>query len=228
MNYVARIGERLYVVQPDRSIYPDVAVLERLSLRPVQQVSSTTAVLEDSPIILTVVPEEIRESFIQVLALKPQKRVVTIIEILSHANKAANSPGRQLYLDKQREVLESEAHLVEIDLLRAGQHTLAIPKDRLMAEVGTWDYLICLHRSTRRWDYECWPRTVRTRLPHLRVPLTGDDPDILVDLQVMFDGRYDAGRYAGEIDYCTEPVPPLNAEATAWADALLREKGLRN
>src|SRR5438270_5183314 len=29
-NYVADIGERVYVVRPDRDVYPDVAVVERL------------------------------------------------------------------------------------------------------------------------------------------------------------------------------------------------------
>src|SRR5437016_1024587 len=30
-NYVADIGERVYVVRPDRDVYPDVAAVERLS-----------------------------------------------------------------------------------------------------------------------------------------------------------------------------------------------------
>jgi hypothetical protein len=30
-----------------------------------------------------------------------------------------------------------------------------------------------------------------------------------------------------EIDYGQEPIPPLDAEMAAWADQLLRSKGLR-
>ena len=33
-HYIADIGERLYIIQPERSIYPDVAILEHPSARP--------------------------------------------------------------------------------------------------------------------------------------------------------------------------------------------------
>ena len=49
--------------------------------------------------------------------------LVTSIEILSPSNKKIGNPGREKFLEKQREVLDSETHLVEIDLLRGGTHT---------------------------------------------------------------------------------------------------------
>ena len=51
------------------------------------------------------------------------ERLVTVIEVLSLANKTPGEKGRELYLEKQREVLGSPVHLVEIDLLRGGEHT---------------------------------------------------------------------------------------------------------
>ena len=39
----------------------------------------------------------------------------------------SGEPGRGLYLRKQREILESDVNLIEIDLLRAGMHTAAVP-----------------------------------------------------------------------------------------------------
>ena len=33
-HYVADIGERVYIVQPERSIYPDVVIIEHPSVRP--------------------------------------------------------------------------------------------------------------------------------------------------------------------------------------------------
>ncbi|MGH3577865.1 MAG: DUF4058 family protein, partial [Mycobacterium sp.] len=55
-----------------------------------------------------------------------------VIEVLSPANKAAGSEGRRLYLAKQRQLLESQTHLLEIDVLRQGEHTAAPPLDWLL------------------------------------------------------------------------------------------------
>ena len=47
------------------------------------------------------------------------RRVVTAVELLSPTNKV--DPGRELLATKRRSWLASEAHLLEIDLLRAGR-----------------------------------------------------------------------------------------------------------
>jgi hypothetical protein len=51
--------------------------------------------------------------------------------------------------------------------------------------------------------------------------------DIVLDLQTVLDQTYDRGNYARKTDYRQEPEPPLRPEDAAWADTLLREKGLR-
>jgi hypothetical protein len=43
----------------------------------------------------------------------------------------------------------------------------------------------------------------------------------------MLNAAYMNGRYGEDIDYRKEPEPPLSAADAAWADAMLREKGLR-
>jgi hypothetical protein len=53
-------------------------------------------------------------------------------------------------------------------------------------------------------------------------------PDVVLDMQAVFDRNYEEGAYAEQIDYTQEPVPPLTGEDAAWADALLRERGLRS
>lgn len=40
-------------------------------------------------------------------------------------------------------------------------------------------------------------------------------------------GFYDRARYASRAHYSADPVPPLAEEDRAWAEALLREAGLR-
>jgi hypothetical protein len=45
--------------------------------------------------------------------------LVAVVELLSPTNKRAGDPRAQ-YLSKRSEVLQSPAHLVEVDLLRGG------------------------------------------------------------------------------------------------------------
>jgi hypothetical protein len=75
--------------------------------------------------------------------------------------------------------------------------------------------------------YEVWGIPLRQRLPRIRVPLLGNDPDVVLDLQAVFDRCYDEGAYTRRLDYHREPVPPLAHNEVAWADTLLRQRGLR-
>jgi hypothetical protein len=228
--YIADIGEWLYVVQPRRSIYPDVVLVERPAVDlPGNSTSGGTAALavSDPPWVMTVQPEERREVFIEILPVGDESRVVTVIEVLSPANKAVGSEGRQLYLEKQQQILESQTHLIEIDLLRQGEHTAAAPLDWLV-EQGSWDYLVSLHRGAPQERFEAWPILLRQRLPCVRVPLADSDPDVVLDLQAVFDYCYDEGPYARRVDYRREPSIRLRSEDAEWVDGLLRERGLRD
>src|SRR5207248_4597736 len=98
-NYVADIGERVYVVRPDRDVYPDVAAVERLSGSGREtQARGKTAVLEGTatPWLVTVEPVEVREPYVEIRAVREEHRLVTVLEILSPANKASGSKGRRL------------------------------------------------------------------------------------------------------------------------------------
>ena len=120
----------------------------------------------------------------------------------------------------------SAAHLIEIDLLRGGEHTVAASRHQL-ARRGLYDSLVCLSRGGRRFRFEVWARTIRDRQPRFAVPLRGDDPDVVLDLQPLLDRCYDAGAHARRIDYATDPVPPLTRADAEWVDILLREAGRR-
>ncbi len=108
---------------PKHNIYPDVALLEHLTTSRNPFVSGT-AVLErgDMPEVISVFPSEIKEGFIEVRRVRSPKQGVTLIEVLSYANKAPGSKGRKEYLDKQQQILQSDTNLLEIDLLRRGTH----------------------------------------------------------------------------------------------------------
>ncbi|HBE18494.1 MAG TPA: hypothetical protein DEG17_17710 [Cyanobacteria bacterium UBA11149] len=47
-----------------------------------------------------------------------------------------------------------------------------------------------------------------------------------MELQTLFSEVYDQAGFDLSIDYNREPVPALNSEDAAWADTLLREKGV--
>jgi len=227
-GFAANYEERVYVIPPERSLYPDVLVLHRPSDLPAPGGGATAVAEPGAPHgILTAYPEEMHEGFVEVRSAEDWDQVVTIIEVLSPTNKAAGSVGREEYLQKQVEILRSETHLLEIDLLRRGMHTVAAPLEGLRRR-DRWDGLICLHRSTRRYDYGFWFIRIQEPLPLVRVPLTPGVPDILLDLQPIYDRAYDAGPYLRRVSYRDDPPIPLEGDDAEWADALLREKGLRS
>jgi len=225
-GYVADMGERLYVAHSARGIYPDLALWEARRSPPAASEQLPPPHLADSRPrwVIPVAEEAVREVFIQIVSPPRFGRTVTVIEMLSPANKATGSEGRQQYQMKQRELLGSETHLIELDFLRRGEHTVAAPRARL-DEMGTWDYLVCLHRAARPERYEIWPIHLRERLPVIRIPLSGDDPDVELALQPIFDRSYDEAPYQRILDYGEDPAPPLSVPDSEWARGLLPERG---
>jgi len=129
-------------------------------------------------------------------------------------------------LGAQFALLASDANLIEIDLLRRGAHILAVPESRL-ERVRPFDYLVCGHRASRHGIYQLYPRTVCQPLPRVGIPLRAEDDEVVLDLQAVFQRCYDGAPYARLIDYRSESPTLLSPADAAWADALLREKGLR-
>jgi hypothetical protein len=171
-----------------------------------------------------------RHAFVEIRDPSRGHKLVTLIEIVSPANKRPG-PDRRAYEAKQQEILESDANLVEIDLLRSGRRLLPYPDlEATVHELGC-DYLVLLNRSSRRsgtWmDYTLYPVDLRETLPCVPVPLSGSDPDVPLDLQAAADRTYRGGPYLRAIDYGKDPEPPLEREDGSWAEELLRSAGLR-
>jgi len=154
--------------------------------------------------------------------------VVTVLEVLSPSNKTPGANGREEYRRKQDEVLAAEVHLIEIDLLRGGAHTVMAPPGRLLA-LPPYHYLVCVCRTQDRGQSELYAASLRERLPRVRVPLRPPDEDVALDLPQVFAECYEAGAYAYRID-CRQPppAPPLRAEDEQWLKARLQEAGLRD
>jgi hypothetical protein len=216
-NYIAGIEERVFVEgPPEREFIPDVLVKPRR-----EEPHGATAVMEmDAPVEVALPDLEMHESYLTILD-RHKRRVVTVLEVLSPTNKYAG-PGRDSYLAKQREVLGSQTHLVEIDLLRRGPHVLAVP-EWLARERVTYDYLVCVNRAEgRRGRFQLYPRHLRQRLPRIGVPLAGGDPDVVLDVQAVLAHAYEAGSYRDLLAYDRPCQPPLSPEDQAWADERIR------
>lgn len=219
-RYIAAIEERVFVEGPDRQIVPDVWITRRSADRP--GASAAVAVAEvDQPVTVQVPSIEVHESYIEILDRKTGQSIVTVIEVVSPSNKYPG-PGRDSYVAKQREVFGSRAHFVEIDLLRAGNHVLAVP-EWVVRGSNVYDYLICTNRAHGLRDvFDLHPRSLRDRLPRFNIPLAGDDPDVPLDLQAAINQVYEAGSYGDRINYKGGCRPPLSAGDQAWADEQVR------
>ena len=146
--YFAGIGSRIWVETSYRYIEPDVRVHRRDDeAARLDESGGGVAVapaVRSKPVLVTVPHDERRESFVQVFFGADDARLVAVIEVLSRTNKTPGEHGRELYRRKQREILESKTHLVEIDLLRSGTHTTAVALDLARAKAGPFDYHVSM------------------------------------------------------------------------------------
>ena len=221
--YYAVLNERRWVETSERWIEPDVDVLypdAEMTPSLTGQSGPSTAVIDVSqPIVITVPHDERREAFIDILQqTKSGERVVTTLELLSPSNKTPGENARGLYIKKQREVLRRKINLVEIDLLRAGKHTTAVPKKRLLRKSGPFDYHVCI-AAARNWEKRfVYTIRMQDKLPEIAIPLRAKHDPIHIDLQAVFDRCYDAGPYRRRVKYeLDQVVPPLSPEQAAWA-----------
>jgi hypothetical protein len=218
-RYIAAIEERVFVEGPrEREFIPDVLLKQG---RPPREHGGTAVLDADEALEVQLPALEMHESYLEILDRHSGQRVVAVLEVLSPANKYAG-PGRDSYLAKQREVLASQAHLIEIDLLRRGPHTMAVP-EWIARQHATYDYLICVNRAAGLRDrFRLYPRPLRQRLPRIRVPLADGDPDVVLDVQAVVAQTYEAGSYRERLRYDRPCVPALPAEDQGWADELIR------
>jgi len=232
---VAVTEERCYLLPRSEVVIPDSMVVHS-PVVPQASLTTSTAVLERAtlageqatPSLLIELDEvEVREPYVEIVSADSDERVVTVIELLSPSNKVPGVHGRDEYVDKRDAVLNSASHLLEIDLLRGGVHTVAVERAKIVPK-KPFDYLVCLHRAGGgRRHFECWPFELREAMPRVRVPLTPELPDLVVDLQAVLNRVYDEGTYWKRLHYADEAEPPLSASDAAWAGTLLRQKGLR-
>ncbi len=136
--------------------------------------------------------------------------------MLSPANKRPSHDAFEDDLRKRREILRSDAHLVEIDLLRAGT------RPPLETSVPLAPYYVTVSRVEKRPRVQVWSVQLNDPLPVLPIPLRDPDPDVPLDLGAMVKSVYDRGAYQVLNDYARPPRPPLTEAETDFTQDLLR------
>ncbi|HZL36681.1 MAG TPA: DUF4058 family protein [Tepidisphaeraceae bacterium] len=171
-----------------------------------------------------VVNEPLTERFVEIIEAHGDGRLITVIEMLSVANKFGK--GLEAFVRKREELLEGGVNFVEIDLQRAGDwrrllHPHACPASaqatyRGVIRIPSDPHAAYLH-----------PIPLREPLPNLKIPLRADDPPCELPLQSLVEEAYLTGRYGRTIDYHMPCDPPLEEADAKWADELLRAASRR-
>lgn len=224
-EYMVRIEERMYVSEEvngesrRQTRLPDVMVLDDgAAASPTVAVAEASRSKDAIPVRIPYEDEQ-RQRYLEVIRVN-NRDVVAVIELLSPSNKI--SPGREAFIAKRNQVFHSTSHLVEIDLLRAGQPMTVI------GDVPPSHYRI-LVTNAQNTDaiadlYLC---SIQTPIPVFVMPLAEGSEGIAIDLKPIIDEVYVMGSYDRDIDYDQDPDQPLADADRAWLDQLLRSQGLR-
>lgn len=207
-KYYAAIETRTYLEDESEGVLvgvPDAIDLTGNALQTVATTVSTVTLPQTEPQRVQLVESiEVKERFLEVRQVKTHA-VIAAIEVLSPKNKRGD--GRISYLKKRQTVLTSQTHLVEIDLLRAGQ---PMP---VAGVNGLGDYRILVSDATQRPDAQLYTFNLRDRIPTFLLPLQSDDLPLTVDLQPLLQTVYDQGNFDLRANY-SDPVPePALSEA---------------
>jgi hypothetical protein len=217
-KYYVRIEQRVYVsdeTDPGWSvIIPDARILHQ----PLESAANVgtpnpASAIAEPVVATTLIEEEPAEARLEIVD-RTLRQVVTVMEILSPANKIARAHGRRSYQRKRLEVMRSPSHFVEIDLLRDGE------RFPIRGRMGPCEYLVHISRVEMRPEGMLWPVRLPERLPIIPIPLRDMNEQVNLDLQQVLNTAYDRAAYDLEIDYTKDPIPPMPPEFAAWAQGV--------
>jgi hypothetical protein len=163
-------GANPYLEQPDYwSDFHNQLVAEIARALIPQVLPNYRVVMERIPMLL-----EVEQTYLEVKDATTQE-VVTAIEVLSPASKTGE--GRAKYEAKRQAILGSKTHLVEIDVLRAGQ-PLAMEGETVQSH-----YKILVSRSQQRPIADLYPFNLADPIPPFPVPLRQGEAEPIIPLQ---------------------------------------------
>jgi hypothetical protein len=213
--YIVKIDQNVFVEEPgengrDLVGRPDLFVTETGS--ELRTAAGGVAVAEPTKAVIVpaIAPE--RDPFIEIRDLDSRK-LITAIELLSPSNKE-HPATRAQYLAKRTTYLKSDAHFVEMDLLRGGPRMPLAPRPAK-------DYCVVVSRAQDRPEVDVWSIGLRDPLPVIPIPLRPGDGDAHLDLQAVVNRVYDVAGYEHYV-YGSEPEPGLKGEDRKWAEEVLK------
>lgn len=222
-SYFSTIASRIIIDDPRTPFEPDVNVVRTNGhANGSTQISNSGGVAVATEPMVLIAGDEFRQKFLEVRTGPGGKQLVTVFEVLSPSNKRPGEHNRDSYVHKQRELLGQRVHLVEIDLLRQGQHSTVVPYDLYSMPGRDPEYHICVSRFDRPRDYHVYPIRLADKLPNITVPLLPGALEPVLSLQPILDRCYDTGRYESRVEYKEPPNPPLTPEQSAWAQTILK------
>lgn len=220
-HYRVGVERRVYVVtdtQEKLAGKPDVLVFAPHAT----PIGTLTMAAPASPMLQVgelPMPEEVIERFLEIRDVETGE-VITTIELLSPTNKLTRD-GREEYERKRMKVLGSRTHLVEIDLLRAGEPFPIY----LKGNGHEGDYRIVVSRAPQRPSADIYVFTVRDPIPDIPIPLRAGEGEPLLPLNQVLHDLYDRASFDMAVDYRQPPEPPLRETDVAWAAELLQRVG---
>jgi hypothetical protein len=186
-EYDANIEEQVNIIYSNetaRRLGPNVSIVRSTTEGYAcnNDAGTTTVCLEHLSI-----EEEVRTHHIEIIH-RPDRRLVAWLEVLSPTNK--EEPGYSRYLAKRNELLSQPFHLVELDLLLAGNR---LPHRQPLPEA---DYYTIVSRVEDRLHCVVTAWKQSSPLPTIAIPLLGKDEFIRSPLQSVFETAFERGRYA--------------------------------
>lgn len=205
-------------IAPARYAVPDIGIIDQGTPSPIS--TSAIAVAPLTGVVAIEIPTRYARIEIRTVG---DETLVTVIELLSPANKRPGIDHAEAYERKRQEIMQSSAHLVEIDLLRGGR------RPSVLTPLPDTPYFIFLSRAERRPKIDIWPVSLQQPIPSVPIPLRRPDPDVPLDLTQALDRIYQSARYDLRINYRQAPPPPdLTTADTGWLDNQLRTAGKRS
>jgi hypothetical protein len=195
-----------------RRSVPDVAVIKPsdASTAPATVTVSERRATLSASVAVSVAAEAWRHQGVEIRDASRGQKLIPLLEIVSPSHKR---PGvdRRAYLRQQREVLESDASFVEIDLVRAGERLL--PHAELEAYRGGLDpqpaYLVLVNRAWCRrgveMAYQLFAVRLREVLPCIAISLREGEDEVKLDLQWVCKQAYDRAPTVAALSTMGEP-----------------------
>ncbi len=216
-KYVALLSKRYVFDRPglgmldlppeQRIIYPDAHIVQVKEPAPAYA-GTMTPTLEVRSLPHSLPIEEVPVLSVEIRDVA-QRRLVTVIEILSPVNKRGD--GAREYVVRRHDLLQTRTHLLEIDLIRQGGRL------HFDEPLPPAPYYAFLSRFDRRPVTQVWAIDLRQPLPNLPVPLLPPDEDVVLELQTAVDACFALVGYERLLDYRQPPPPPpFSDEDSEW------------